>query len=192
MSYKLKTAPAVEIVSTGDMKNYIKLHSSITADDTLILALVKGSRQWAEEYTRRGFITQTWELYLDSFPVTGDILLLKNPVQSVTSIKYYDVNNELQTLESSPAVYDVDTVDEPGRIRPALNESWPVTYNKLNAVIIEFKVGYGDAATDVPQDIVKAVEAKVNHDWTNRGEDGRITYPKAIYNSLDMYRLFRF
>jgi hypothetical protein len=45
------------------------------------------------------------------------------PLQSVTTVKYYDASGVLQTLAST--VYQVDTVSQPGRIVLAPTQIWP-------------------------------------------------------------------
>lgn len=83
MRLKLKTAPAVEPITLDEAKLHLKVDSA--DDNALITALITTARQLAEKETQRAFITQTWQMYLDSAPVEVDIP--KPPLQSVESIK---------------------------------------------------------------------------------------------------------
>ena len=48
------------VVSTADMKNFLKVDGS--ADDTVIASYVKMATSYLEQYTNRAFLTSTWEL----------------------------------------------------------------------------------------------------------------------------------
>jgi uncharacterized phiE125 gp8 family phage protein len=118
---------------------------------------------YCEQYCNAGFITQTWEYYLDRFPRW--IELNKFPVSAISSIKYYDKSNVEQTLSNT--VYSLDLVSSPIRITLADNQSWPETYTRLNAVKITMIVGYG-AAADVPDDIKAAIKLMLGNLYVNR------------------------
>src|ERR1700740_221680 len=70
MRYGLKqtAAPAVEPVDLATAK----LHCiALVTADALIERAIAAARQFAENKTRRAFITQSWTLYLDEFPRPG-------------------------------------------------------------------------------------------------------------------------
>ena len=186
--YKLKTAPASEPVSLAEAKTHLRVDSS--AEDDLINSLISAARQWAEKYTNRSFITQTWELYLDD--LYECIELQYGAVQSVTSVKYYDTDNSLQTLSSDN--YDTDLISLPARITRAYNVTYPNTYNRTNAVIIEFTAGYGDAS-DVPDSIKSAILLLVGHLYENRENVvwGQVkSLPQGTEFLLNPYRVFTY
>lgn len=81
-----------------------------------------------------------------------EILLPRSPLQSLSSIQYYDPAGALQTLASS--AYLVDNFSEPGRITPAPDTTWPATQARANAVLITFVAGYGGSGASVPQSIL--------------------------------------
>lgn len=120
-----------------------------TTGDPLLNAFIVTARQMAEQATGRALVTQTWELLLDAFP-GGDISLGLMPVQSVSSVKYYDLDGVLQTVDAADYSLDADAL--PGWVRLGYNKSWPSTQGIKNAVIVRFVAGYG-AAADVPQAI---------------------------------------
>lgn len=160
------SAPAVEPVSTSEMKSHSRI--DISTDDTLLGTYIKAATQRFEIESRRALITQTWVLRLDRFPTSGSepILLPRPPVQSVTSVAYIDGDGDSQTWDSSK--YVLDSTSEPGRIYPAYGESWPSTRDIENAVTITYVAGYGDASTDVPQDIIQAIEMLAAHWYEHR------------------------
>lgn len=165
MAAKLVTAPATEPVTIAEQK----LHSrvDITDDDDLIAAQIAAARRWLEGVKRRAFITQTWRLNLDAWPVGNEIALPNPPLQSVSSIKYYDESNNETTWNNSN--YLVDTDSEPGRVVLAYNKTWPTeaTLYPVNPIRIEFVAGYG-AAADVPETDKQAIMLLVGHWYENR------------------------
>src|SRR5512139_2288241 len=108
---KLITAPTVEPVTTAETKSHLRVDT--TADDTLIGTLITAARQDSEEYLNRALVTQTWDLYMDGFPTTTKIKVPLPPLQSITSIKYYDEDDVEATMTATD--YIVDTVSEPGQ-----------------------------------------------------------------------------
>lgn len=163
----LFSAPATEPVTLSEAKAHLKVEH--TDDDTLITALIKGARGFCETYTRRVFITQTWDLFLDEFPFDSDepILIPNTNLISVTHIKYYDTANVEQTWNS--ANYQVDIASRPGRIIPIEGEVYPTVKDRMNAVNIRYVAGYG-AAADVPQEIKQAMLLLIG-DWYENRED---------------------
>lgn len=189
MNLKLITAPATEPVSLAEAKVHLKIESTDTTEDDLITNLIKAAREQAEEYTRRAFISQTWELQMDAFDKEA-YDLEKTPVQSITSVKYYDVNGTEQTLAST--YYELDTASQPNRIVQAYNQSWPGVRGHTNDIKIRFVAGY----TTVPASIKSAILLIVGHLYEHR-EDvvvGRQVneLPNGCYYLLSPYRLFTF
>lgn len=162
------TAPAVEPLTRAEVANYLRVDSDITEDNDLLDMLIVAARRYAEDYTGKALITQTWTLYQDAFPTArGWMRLPKGPHQSVTSIKYYDENGNLQTWSSSN--YAVDTrTDAAVRITLAESKTWPDTHVQANSVEVLFVAGYGDAGSDVPHGIRVAMLQMIAHWYENR------------------------
>ena len=159
------TAPSVEPISLADAKLHLRV--DVDTDDDLINAIIKAARQRLEIDARVALITQTLEMRLDCFPVDGDdILLLRPPLQSVTSIKYVDTDGVEQTWSSDD--YAADIYSTPARIRPAYGEVYPTARSVNNAVTIRYTAGYGDAATAVPDDLLQALKLLIGHFYENR------------------------
>lgn len=137
--WNLTTAPALEPFTVAEAKAQIR---SVSAqEDALIQGYIKAARQAAEDYLGRGLLTQSWTLSLSDF-VDVIPLPMAAPLQSVTSVKYYDVNGTQQTLATT--VYTVDTTSRPGRIALAAGQVWPTlqSLRTVNRVQIEYVVGW--------------------------------------------------
>lgn len=158
MHSALVTAPSVEPVTTAELKVYLRV--DIADDDTILLEHQETARVIVEERTGRALITQTWRQILSAWPSADTIELCRSPAQSATegfpSVLYYSTDDTENTLSSDD--YSLDTDAEPGRIVLDYSEIWPTTILRPNVPIkITFKAGYGDAATDVPEPLRRAI-----------------------------------
>lgn len=163
MTLKLHTAPAVEPITRANAKVKLGIASADTTSDTQIDWMIPAARRWVEQRINRALITQTWQLYLDSFP--NMIRLPLGNVQSITHIKYTAQDGTLTTMAG--ADYQTDLVSIPARLMPSYAAgSWPsVRPNTFNTVEVQFVAGYGVAAA-VPEDIIEALYRIVGH-WLN-------------------------
>lgn len=141
MPRALVTLPSAEPVSLSEAKAHLRVTS--TNEDSLINSLITAARMWAEDFTQRALITQTWEYKLDAF--VDEIEIPLPTLQSVTSIQYVDTAGATITLANTE--YTVDTAAERGLVRLAYDKSWPSTRTQANAVTIRFIAGYGGAAS---------------------------------------------
>ena len=153
----IKTEPAVEPVSVAEAK----AHANVThaTDDTLIGTYIVAARRLVEAISHRQLITATWDLYLDAFPsvIRPPLPPLQSPV---VHLKYYDTDGVLRTLTVTTD-YTVDADSEPGRVQPAYSQSWPSVRAIPNTINLQFKAGYGDASTDVPDHFILAIKMLV-------------------------------
>ena len=70
MAVKLITPPALEPISLQEAKAHLRV--DFGDDDDYISALITAARDFAEGFTRRAFLTQSWLLALDHFPGAHD------------------------------------------------------------------------------------------------------------------------
>ena len=186
-SHKISTAPASEPVTTAEAKEHLRITHS--EEDTYIDRLITMAREWAEAFTSRGFINQTWVLKLAYFPSV--ILLPRSPVSSITSIAYVDTAGSSQTLASS--VYASDTNQEPGTIREAYGQSWPAIRSQSSPlpVTVTYVAGYGTAASSVPASIRQAILVLIGTSYEFRedlSDKPAIHVPEAAERLLWPYR----
>lgn len=161
------TAPATPAVTLNDFKEHRRVEHN--SEDETLGAYLAAAVAWAEMYTRRAFITQTWEVACDDFPrdmVYPQVELPRGSLQSVTSIKYEDLSNVEQTLD--PAVYNVHTQRDPGRVLLAYDQDWPDVLDYPNSVRIQFVCGYGDTPSTVPKAVRQAILLMASHFDVNR------------------------
>ncbi len=197
MLHAIKTQPAAEPVTLEEMRGHLGIsQAEDTARDSIITGRIISARQWSEAYTRAAYITQTWTGYAVDFPCRHRLkathgqahnkIALKMPLQSVTHVKFLDVDGVQQTLD--PSLYLVDTVT--ACIVPAYGQVWPSVRAQLNAVQVEYVCGYGDAEA-VPESIKDAIRFIVGQ-WevfqnSIEGVVRPFTIPNAAKQLLDNY-----
>lgn len=157
------SGPALEPVD-ADALAKLDLKVDNTEEDDLIDILIQAAREYVEERTQRSLITQTRRMKLDYFPKCDTLTLPFGPVQSVSSITYYDDNDDSQTLSSND--YWVDTDSKIPRV--VIKNNWPSTYDRPNAVTVTYVCGYGASASTVPSQLRKAILLLVGHFYENR------------------------
>jgi uncharacterized phiE125 gp8 family phage protein len=182
MSLQLTAAAAAEPITLADAKAHLKVDTS--DDDALITSLISAARIRAEWLTRRAFIMQSWIQWLHRWP-TRPFEVALPPLQALTSITVYDVNDAATVLDAS--LYRVDASAIPARIAWKENTLPPVSLRNFNAVAIAFTAGYGDTGADVPEPIRRAILMIVADLYAHRGDDAPT--PDAALALLDPYRL---
>jgi len=110
-------------------------------EDDLLQAIITAARMQAEQYQKRQLLTATYKLSLPCFMQC--IPLLIHPVQSITSVKYYDTDNVQQTLAST--VYELNNC-KPACLDLAHSQTYPSTYSRAAGVEITFVAGFATAA----------------------------------------------
>lgn len=146
------TAPAREPLTLEEVKDHLRVDGSDS--DLMLLGTLRAARQYLEAVTGRAFITRTLDAYYDAWPAAR-LRLPQPPLQSVTAVYYTDENGVEQTL--SAAVYQVETVPEPGEVVREHDQSWPTLNEGLAVVRVRLVAGFGDAPADVPEPLRQAM-----------------------------------
>jgi uncharacterized phiE125 gp8 family phage protein len=160
MHLHLVTAPAAEPVALATVKVFLRVDG--TDEDSLITSLAKAAREEGEKLSRRAFITQTWEMIIECWPHDWRLRVYRPPLQSITSVKYFDSDNAEHTFTD----YVVDTRSEPGVI--IFNSLPSATLQKSGAIVVRFVAGYGAAGSNVPERINNLILALTAYWYENR------------------------
>ncbi len=204
---ELVSGPVAEPVSLSDVKAQARIDG--TADDVFLGALIVAARQWAEQYTGRAFLTQSWRLWLDQWPAGSDpwwdgtrdgaivaaaaqaLSLPKAPLQSVTEVRVYQADDS--SVVWSGSAYQVDNVAAPGRLILRTGQSWPVSGRAAQGIAVLFVAGYASAAA-VPEPIKAALKQLVTHWYEQRGEAAPppVEAPYGVRALLNPYRMRQF
>lgn len=183
----LLAGPAVEPVTLAEVKAHLRLDA--TEEDAVLGACIVAARQACESFTGLSLISQSWQLYLDAWPVRP-IRLPRPPLQAVTAVKVFTNDNELTTLD--PSLYEVDTRSWPGRLRSRAPFPWPLVTRPLAGIEITFRAGYGDSWNDVPQALRLGLLMTVAELYENREAAGfAASLPTPIAALWQPYRQVR-
>lgn len=193
MPIKLITGPSVEPVSIAEVKTSARIDG--TEFDTQATIAIAAMRSQAEARLARCLITQTLELILDDFPA-GEIELIMPGVQEILTVKYIDAAGVEQTLSDTTYTLGEDSIiADLYWLYPAQDVAWPATQASANAVRIQFKAGYGDAAANVPQDIrlwiiahavqiLQSPDGYVEQKFSPLPYVDRLLHPHIIYRAV--------
>lgn len=165
MSKILMDPPAVPLITLEEAKTHERIDLDDADNDLLIANQIEAATRLAEEFTRRAFITQTWEFRTSR--ITPIIEIPRPRLQAIENdgILVFTNWNDQQTV-IQPDTYFLDTIAEPGRlifkqgILPVIpfNAGWG-WYPDLppGYLTFTFRAGYGDDPEDVPWQIKEAV-----------------------------------
>jgi uncharacterized phiE125 gp8 family phage protein len=163
MALKLFAAAGTQPVTLAEAKAHLRVDT--TDEDALITAFIVAATEMAEQHTGRALMTQTWDMTLDKFP--DALELTRTPVQTITSVTYYDTAGALQTLAAPGYVLDAADGDDYAHITPAYGSEWPATRDQVNAVSVRYVAGYANAAA-VPESIKAWIKLQVSALFENR------------------------
>lgn len=162
MRLVLVDPPAVEPLDATEVRSRLGSIPESLSDEA-IDAFIKAARETLDGpdgFLQRALIAQTWKLLLDGGFPCEPIRIPLPPLISIGAVRYVDPNGDVQTLDE--ASYQVLEGSRP-LLCPAFGLEWPATRHQLNAVEIEFVVGFGDAPEDVPEPIRSAIALQVSH-----------------------------
>jgi uncharacterized phiE125 gp8 family phage protein len=189
MPTKVITAPTYEPISAADVAEYIRV-DDLAQDELLLEGMITAARQYLEQYLSRPIATQTLEEALTGW---ADPIVLDSSLQSVTSIKYLDLNGAEQTLAANQ--YLVDTYSEPAQVTPAYNVEFPELYAVPNNVKVRYVAGYTSGGSPdlnpMPKPLRFAMMLIIGDLYANREAGGDKAYQinPTVQSLLQFYRL---
>lgn len=185
--YSLTTTvpPASEPVGLALAKRHLGIDHD--DDDVWLYKAIRAARRETERYTGLRWITQTLQLKLADWPdsldaddpdyeADGFIRIPVQPVQSVESVKYLDDDKDEQEIDVGD-LDDTSLDSNPPVLGPG--DPWPTVGDWRLPVRVEFVVGFGDSADDVPEDAVFAMLLCIANWFENRA-DQNVLIAKGI------------
>jgi hypothetical protein len=210
---EVQSGPGSEPVTVNDLKLRLGIAASDSTWNDLLGALIETARIECERQTARALITQTLDIYFDhrplerqewwdgvrevpaselfAYPSTFEIPRM--PIQSVTSVTFYDEDDAATVADSS--TYIVDIASEPPRVVLRRGEVWPtIILRNANGIVIRVVAGYGNSGTAVPGPLKEGILALAAYLFEHRGAcdmSGALSMSgaSALWRS---YRLGRF
>ena len=177
--------PATEPVTLAEVKAHLRLdHDS---EDELLGGLIRAAREEVERSAGLALIDQKWRLALDEWPPQGCVAIPLHPVREILSVTAYGRQGEASLIASS--AYEADTASRPARLRFG---DPPGALRAMNGIEIDFAAGFGEAATDVPDLLRRAIVLLVAHWYEFRSGfgpgDQPVSYPAGYERMIGPYR----
>lgn len=178
----------LNILSVADFKTEHRILHSV--EDTKIEDAIK------EAYYRldgpkgklgRAILTQSWKGVIDKFAIAIEIPLPM--LQSVTQIRYRDVNGTWTVLSTS--IYGVDVYGLLGTVYLKKDQTWPDIYTEPGSIEISFTAGWGTGANVLTYayGIRKAMKLLAGHFYHNPNptfvEPRLVEVPRKIWFGLE-------
>lgn len=180
--------PAAEPVTLGEAKAQLRVgHDS---EDALLAGLIRAARAEVEAQTGVALIDQAWRLAFDRWPHDGLVKLRRHPVKEILSVTVYGAEGEAALVGAG--TYEADLKSRPARLH-FVNP--PSPEQRLNGIEIDFIAGFGEAGTDVPDLLKRAILVLVTH-WYEfravyRTEDQPVSIPPGFDRLIAGYRTGR-
>ena len=173
MTYALIHPPQAEPLTLAEVKAHLRLDTG--DEDALLAALIRTAREHLERVTGLCLLRQTWRLYLDGWP-PGDVIPIgKGPVQAIETILVFDGDGRAADITANDKLLD-------GEARPA--RLWlrdrPIPGRTMNGIEIDFIAGYGEAGTDVPDTLKRAMLLHVAQMFAFRGAVALENQPAGV------------
>lgn len=171
------------IITKTTAKLQLRIEESYTAEDDLLDIYIQAATESAESYINGAIQAKTLVLELDSMPTS--LVLPTHPVRSITSITYFDTENNTQTLATADYY-----LKSPGtKESTIIFEETYNTYQRKDAVTITLAIGFENAAA-VPKAINQALLLMIS-DMYERREDRSQVVGTTSENLLRPYRLYQ-
>jgi hypothetical protein len=184
-----------------------KLHCRFEVPDTdpiyareadFISSLIFAARRYCETKLRSALVTQTWVLYLDSFPSAGgyynrairEIWPMLGSMPSGLGFYPGLIPNSTGVIDipmpplqrivsvaywdfsNNLVVVDPSTYNvslgTPARIQPQYSKVWPISRPTIDSVEVTFTCGYGPLAGNVPASVQTAIKYACSTWYENR------------------------
>lgn len=173
-----RTAIGASPISLVDAKAHLRWPGE--DDDAALERMLFAAVAMVGEMAGRAMTSETWVLSCDA--ISGDLVLPKSPVTAVTSVKYYDATDTLQTATLSD--YYVFTSDDYTTVRPK-SRAWPIYSTRADALQVTFTAGYAT----LPHELRQAVFLALGDMYMNRGDDSAGKSAAAIDALVSLHRL---
>ena len=170
--------PSAEPLTLAEAKAHLRLDTS--EEDGLVASLITAARAHLECTAGLALMSRGFRLHLDDWPRDRVIRIAKGPVQTIDRITVYDAVG--LPVEQDATGHVLDGTARPARLfladrlRPG---------RALNGIEIDFTAGFGEAGTDVPDGLKRALLVHVAAMFDLRGALSIEDQPGAVPAGYD-------
>jgi uncharacterized phiE125 gp8 family phage protein len=162
MSAILLIPPAAEPWSVAEAKAFLRVEHG--DDDAIVAALIAAARAHVEALTRRALLLQRWRFVLDAWPIDGRFRARMGPLRSVIAARVFDAGNHSSAIDVATLV-----VDAAAELIASPCWALPLPGRFTAGIELDVELGYGAAASDVPDALRHSIRMLVAHWYDNRG-----------------------
>jgi len=183
----VKTDPSTKVVTVDEIKSHLRIDTD--DEDTLLGVYIDAATEMAEHYCTRHFIEHEYKLYFNTVVSQASLIF-----PDCTLLTAGD-DNPVKWLDSAGATQEsteayIDAHSNPSIVYLSSDFSTPtLKSNAANTFWFEFKTGFGDEQSDVPQAIQQAIKLIVADMYYFR-EDRKRRFPMASEILLQPYKCF--
>lgn len=138
------TPPTTTPISLSEAKEYLKIASSLTADDAVITNIIESAIEVAEKFINQSFIHRTYKITLDDVS-SCKIILPRPPISAINSVKAISNSGTETIIDSS--LYKISADKKSLELQTFIN----------NKIEIEYIAGFSANSDDIPADIKQAI-----------------------------------
>lgn len=188
------SAPVSSFIDLSYVKDEVIRSYAGVSEDGFLQQCIDASIQTIQNQTHLLFGTYT----LDEFFVNFPQYLKFSPVSSITSIKYLDVDDVEQTLNTD--VYRESLHKNPIKISLKENQHYPTLSNRNDErVTVRYVAGYSSSTdANFPKDLLQCVYFFISHFYDTRtavalgpGMAG-VDVPKTVDFLIRQYKVWHF
>lgn len=188
--FEIETPADGYIITTDEAKE----HLHVSGEDNYVASLVATAQGALERELKRVFLTTEIIAYADCW--AANMYLPYPKLQSVDSVKYFDINGEQQTLLEND-FYWVVTSSDPGYIKQKFDATYPeLQQGRPDAISITYMAGYGDDANSVPTQLKHAVKLMLTDLYEHRGSvvvgSSVNKIPNHILDLIHSFKIYQF
>lgn len=140
-------------VTVSELKDHLNVAQNDSSQDAKIESLIVAAQGRLQRDIDRILITSTFVMNGPSF--SDPLKINLKPVTSVLSVRYYDTDGTLQTLDPTDYRYIASSQE----IVPAIGKTFPTPCENMpDSVQVEFTAGYGADSDCVPELLKAAIK----------------------------------
>lgn len=164
----------LEPVTLPEARLQVREFDDVTANDAHITSLITSAREWAEDYTGRALVDQTWRLtvgdvYREAVPLvdtqrltqgteewrrTSGLLLRRSPIIAITAFNSID-NTSTETAVDATHYELREGSSKWPRLAALTGATWPTLTSGID-LQVTFRAGFADQ-TGSPQTGVEVI-----------------------------------
>ena len=160
-------------LTLAETKAYLKITTN--HDDLLITNLIKSVSQSCESHTSLALLSQEWHALYRGFS-HNMLSLPKRPAKKITEIELINYQGKTNVYSSEFYTFNPENSE-------LLFYMQPLSY----LISIKFSAGFGDLASDIPEEIRLIMCAHVAFLYENRGSIQG--FPMSRYNDFKFFRI---